>query len=244
MKPCCVSTWHGQGSKHWHDFMATAKRHGIEPQNADPDFWPGDSWATKEWFRKTASQAKFVREHKDEYSHFMFVDSHDIVFATGWDEIMSKYERFGSPIVFASECYPWPVQAQKDLYPRTTHRCRFLNAGFWMATTDAAMALLAEMESVAVKRELCDQGIAVNAFLANRHHIMLDTACSLCFCCNLDSLNYLELLPGRPKTKDTHQYPCMFHGNGNSPLASIVEALNLPGPRWVPNAEEQVRMSE
>lgn len=225
MNPCCVSTWHGVGSKYWQAFMDTSAINGIDPQNADPDFWPGDSWATKEWFRKTKAQFDFTLSHRKEHSHFMYVDSHDVIFACGWEEIMLKYAAMDSPIVFGAECYPWPKVDQKDLYPPTEHRCRFLNAGFWMGSTEAALDLLHDMERVAAKREQCDQGIAVDAFLSGKHPIKLNTACSLLFCCNLDSLDHLDLTGSRPVTKDTKEKPCMFHGNGNSPLSEVIKCL-------------------
>lgn len=243
MKPVCVSTW-GDSRKYFNAFMETAKRNGIEPQNADPNVWPGDSWQNIEWFRKSQAQARFVREHAKEYTHFLFCDSYDVVFAAGWREIMEKYERFNSPIVFASECCPWPIAKQSVFYPETPHRCKYLNAGFWMATTEAAESLLAEIETEASKREQCDQGIAVNAFLSRRHPIKLDTACSLCFCCNLDSLSFLDLSGGRPKTKDTGECPVMFHGNGNSPLSDIIACLERSPKRWMPTPEEEAQMHE
>lgn len=242
MKPVCVSTW-GDHRKYFSSFIETAKRNGIEPVNADPDMWPGTDWKDIEWFRKSQAQARFVREHLTEFTHFLFTDSYDIVFAAGWDEIIDKYERFDSPIVFAAECCPWPKAEQAPLYPQTPNRCKYLNAGMWVATADAAMALLTDIEAVAAKREKCDQGIAVDAFLSKRHPIVLDTACSLCFCCNLDSLVYLNL-SGRPRTTDTMQEPCMFHGNGGSNLLGVIEALNRVPKRYVASPEEIARMAE
>ncbi len=244
MNPVCVSTWHGEGAKHWHAFMATAKRNGIEPQNADDTFWPGTTWQDKEWFRKSQAQYRFVRDHRDDYDLVLFVDSHDVLFATGWDEIMRKFLDYESPIVFGAECYPWPNQQQAADYPASIFRCRYLNAGFWMAESGAAMALLTDIEQVAAKRLQCDQGIAVDAYLSKRHPIKLDSACSLCFCCNMDSLNYLDLSNGRPYAKDTQQEPCMFHGNGNSPLHTVAGALDAYHARYRPSAEEVERMSE
>jgi len=241
MKPVCVSTW-GDSRKYFTSFIETAKRNGIDPVNADPEVWPGTDWKDIEWLRKSQAQAKFVREHLDKFTHFMFVDSYDVVFATGWEEILDKYERIDSPIVFAAECCPWPLAEQAYMYPHTPNRTKFLNAGGWIATADAAMALLTDIETAAAKRDQCDQGIAVDAFLSQKHPIVLDTACSLWFCCNLDSLNYLDL-SGRPRTTDTMQYPCMFHGNGGSSLHGIIDALNKH-PRWTPTEEENARMAE
>lgn len=242
MKPVCVSTW-GDSRKYFDSFLETAHRNGIEPVNADNAIWPGTTWQDIEWFRKSQAQARFVREHINDFTHFMFTDSYDVVFAAGWDEIIEKYERYDSPIVFASECWPWPQELQADLYPKTPHRCKYLNAGMWIGTASAAMALLTDIEAVAAKRIQCDQGIAVDAFLSGRHPINLDTSCSLCFCCNIDSLKYLDL-NGRPKTTDTGEEPCMFHGNGGSDLSGIIGALNRLPRLWKPTPEEMVRMAE
>jgi hypothetical protein len=243
MNPVCVSTWSGIGQKHFASFLATARKHGIEPQNADENYWPGTDWSNKEWFRKSEAQARFVRENIGRYSHFMFTDSYDIVFAAGWAEIMEKYRKIDSPIVFAAECCPWPKAEQAALYPQVPFRCRYLNAGFWMGEGKAVLALLEDIEKVAAKREQCDQGIAVDTFLSQRHPIALDNACSLCFCCNLDSLDHLDLSGDRPKTKDTGEQPCMFHGNGNSPLINVIMALDRV-PRYIATPEEIERMAQ
>lgn len=246
MNVACVSTWSLPGQKYFDAFLATATKHDIEPHNADPNFWPGTSWKDKEWFRKSEAQAKFVRDHIDRYSHFMFCDSYDVVFAAGWREIIEKYERIGSPVVFAAECCPWPKAEQAMLYPETPHRCKYLNAGFWMGKGHSVMGLLEDIEAIAKKRDQCDQGIAVDAFLSKRHPIALDTTCSICFCCNLDSLSYLDLSGSRPKTKDTEEEPCLFHGNGNSPILGVIEALERvkPALRYTPTPEELERMAQ
>ena len=225
MNPCHVSTW-GDQRKYLGAFLESAKKVGLDPQNADPDVWPGTDWQSIEWFRKTRAQYKFVRDHP-EFTHFTFTDSYDVICAAGWPEIMAKYEAMKSPIVFGAECYPWPKVEQAMLYPDTPHRCKYLNAGFWMATREAAELFLADIAAIAEKREQCDQGICVDAFLSKRHPIALDTACSLLFCMNIDSPNFLDLSGARPKTRDTGEEPCFAHGNGNSSLQGVIECLKL-----------------
>jgi lysyl hydroxylase/galactosyltransferase/glucosyltransferase len=219
MKPCLVSTW-GAPQKYLHAFMDTARRNGLEPVNADPDDWPGD-WSVREWFRKSQAQARFVRENADKYTHFLFTDSYDIVFTAGWAEILIKFAAIGSPIVFGAESYCWPDINQAGLYPASPHRCRYLNAGMWMATVEAAIPFTEELAAIAAKREKCDQGIVADMFLSRRHPIALDTECSLLFCMNLDSPQFLDMTGIRPRTIDTDQHPVMFHGNGNASLLGI-----------------------
>lgn len=223
MNPVCVSTWSLPGQKHFQAFLDTAKKHGIDPVNADPEPWPGTSWENKEWWRKSAAQARFVLENNSKFTHFLFCDSYDIMFAAGWDEILKKFEALNSEIVFAAESYPWPDTSQAPIYPATPHRAKYANAGFWMATSDAATHFTRDLAEIAVRKEKCDQGIIVDMFLSGKYPIKLDTACSICFCCNLDSTGFLEFKNGRIHTTDTGEAPCLFHGNGNAPMEKVTK---------------------
>lgn len=220
-----ASTWHGEGQKYWHAFMDTAKRQGIEVHNFDPEKWPGDDWRTIEWWRKSAGQAKFVKEHADDFDYVIFVDSHDVVWAAGLDEIFEKYLRLNSPIVFATECYCWPDQAQAARYPETPHRCKFVNAGFWMASMKAALPFTEELAELAALKDKCDQQIVVDMFLSKKHPIELDRTCSICYCMNMGSDQLLDLTGPRPKAKDTSEEPCIFHANGASPLLEVIQKI-------------------
>jgi hypothetical protein len=221
MKPVLVSTWGPTPKKYLGAFLDTAKRNGLEPQNFDDTDWPGADWTQIPWYRKSEGQARFVQENVDKYDVFLFTDSYDVVFAAGWDEILAKFTAINSPIVFGAECYCWPDQAQMPLYPPTRHRCKYLNAGMWMATREAALTFTAELAEIAARREKCDQGIVTDMFLAKKHPIALNTSCSLCFCCNMDSLEFLDLSGPRPQARDTGELPCLFHGNGASDLRGI-----------------------
>ena len=221
MKPVLCSTWGPTPKKYLGAFLDTAKRQGLDPQNFDATDWPGADWTQIPWYRKSEGQARFVRENADKYSHFVFTDSYDVVFAAGMDEIMAKFVNMNSPIVFAAECYCWPNQAQAALYPPTPHRCKYLNAGMWIATTETAIPFTEELAAIAARREKDDQQIVVDMFLSGKHPIAINTSCSLCFCCNIDSLDFLDLSGERPRTRDTGETPCLFHGNGASDLRGI-----------------------
>jgi hypothetical protein len=217
MNPALVSTW-GTPKKFLDVFLKSAKIHGLHPHNSDPGDWP----SRDDWWRKNLAQARFVSDHASEYTHFMFTDSLDVVFAAGWDEIIPKFEKLNSPIVFASECYCWPDTGQANLYPEVPHRCRFLNAGFWMATSEAALSFTKELSNIAKGGPKCDQGIVVDMFLSKKYPIVLDTACSICFCMNMNSPEYLNMDGPRPITTDTKEQPCMFHGNSGVSIHSII----------------------
>lgn len=223
MKPVAVSTWF-KPCKYFDAFMATAKKHGIELHNADDKDWGGMDWRNIEWWRKVEAQLRFVTDHP-EFTHFMFTDSYDVVFAAGWDEIVPKYESYNSPIVFGTESYCWPKQEQDSLYPPTPYRSKYLNAGFWMGERNAALVFMEEAAKRAAKKEQCDSGIFVDLFLSKQFPIVLDNKCSLLFCMNNGSDAILEKRDGKPTCKDTGEKPCVFHGNGSSPLNIAIAML-------------------
>jgi len=225
MKPVLVSTWGPTPKKHLGAFLHTAKLHGLDPQNFDPTDWEGADWTTIPWYKKSEGQARFVREHANEFTHFLFTDSYDIVFAAGWGEILAKYAAFNSPIVCAAECYPWPKTEQASLYPQTIHRCKYLNAGGWIGETQAALAMLEDVAATAAKREQCDQGILVDLFLSKKHPIELDRKCSIFYCMNMGSDQNLSYNQCRAQACDTSEYPIIFHGNGASPLERIAHHI-------------------
>jgi hypothetical protein len=225
IKPAHVSTW-GKPAKSFDAFIRSATRVGLKPHNADPSIWPGDDWRTIEWFRKTQAQYRFVQDHP-EFTHFLFTDSYDIICAADWFEIMSKFKALDSPIVFGAEAHPWPKQEQAILYPETLSRCKYLNAGLWMGERSVALEFLAHISAIAAKREQCDQGICVDALLSRKFPIKLDNSCSLLFCMNVGSPEFLDCSGARPKTTDTGEEPCFFHGNGNSDLTPVIQCLKL-----------------
>lgn len=232
-KPVCVSTW-CDARKHFSAFQETARRNGIDPQNADPELWPGREWYEIPWWRKSDAQARFVRAHAAEFTHFLFCDSYDIFFAAGWDEILAKYEALNSPIVFGTERYCWPKLEQAGLYPPCPYPTRFLNAGMWLATTEHALKL-AEILAARAKENAdpakvnkqCDSGICVDLFLSKQLPIALDNKCSLLYCCNMDSMDHLTLENGRIKAVETGENPCLFHGNGNANVSQLYPWLKL-----------------
>lgn len=226
MRHVAVSTW-CDTRKFGNQFLETAKRCGIEPQNADPERWPGTDWRDLPWWRKSAAQAKFIREHADEYDLFMCTDSFDILFSAGWDEIEAKYLAMNSPIVFGTERYCWPKLEQAELYPPCPYPTRFLNAGMWIATTEWALKMATYLSEQAAKKDRCDSAICVDLFLSKTMPIALDNKCSLLFCCNMDSMDHLGFENGRIKALETGEFPCLWHGNGNSDLHRLFKWLNL-----------------
>ncbi|XP_053271808.1 multifunctional procollagen lysine hydroxylase and glycosyltransferase LH3 [Pleuronectes platessa] len=59
----------------------------------------------------------------------MFVDSYDVIFAAGPDEVLSKFKRLGHRVVFSAEGFCWPDQRLAQKYPVVHSGKRYLNSG-------------------------------------------------------------------------------------------------------------------
>ena len=196
MNACLFSTWHEE-KKFLKHFLASAQKHGMEPVNADDSKWDG-------FHQKVIAQHRFVKVNASQFTHFIWADAYDVVFMAGLDEMMRRFNDFDLPIVFAAEANCWPKQAQADHYPTVYWKCRFLNAGFWIAESKAALAMLEAALPLAVPGK-CDQGLFVDLFLSGLFPIKLDYAASLCRCLFLNPEQQIDS-------------PCCIHGNGKVDL--------------------------
>uniref|UniRef100_A0A1A7W8Z6 procollagen-lysine 5-dioxygenase n=1 Tax=Iconisemion striatum TaxID=60296 RepID=A0A1A7W8Z6_9TELE len=59
----------------------------------------------------------------------MFVDSYDVIFASGPEELLSKFLRLGHRVVFSAEGFCWPDQRLASKYPEVHSGKRYLNSG-------------------------------------------------------------------------------------------------------------------
>uniref|UniRef100_A0A4W6EAH6 procollagen-lysine 5-dioxygenase n=1 Tax=Lates calcarifer TaxID=8187 RepID=A0A4W6EAH6_LATCA len=59
----------------------------------------------------------------------MFVDSYDVIFASGPEELLAKFSRLGHRVVFSAEGFCWPDQRLAPKYPVVHTGKRYLNSG-------------------------------------------------------------------------------------------------------------------
>ncbi|MED6232446.1 Multifunctional procollagen lysine hydroxylase and glycosyltransferase LH3 [Ataeniobius toweri] len=62
----------------------------------------------------------------------MFVDSYDVIFASGPEELLSKFSDLGHRVVFSAEGFCWPDQRLATKYPEVHSGKRYLNSGGFM----------------------------------------------------------------------------------------------------------------
>lgn len=219
MNPVCVSSWSGD-RKFLRWFLASASKHEIEVINGDDTSWSG-------WHCKSIFQYNFIKKHKKDYTHFLFVDSYDSLFCAGWGEILWKYLKINKPIVFAAEPYCWPNIHQIPAYPSTNHRCRYLNAGMWIGEAEAAMELMEWIIPKARNAEKCDQGLSVDAFLTGKFPMTLDYKGELCHCLCLDGKQFLKYDEGRMVNIHSGVRPVLLHGNAGVAMQEYFEPLGV-----------------
>uniref|UniRef100_A0A7N6FGD2 Procollagen-lysine,2-oxoglutarate 5-dioxygenase 1 n=1 Tax=Anabas testudineus TaxID=64144 RepID=A0A7N6FGD2_ANATE len=66
---------------------------------------------------------------KDEDRIILFIDSYDVVFASGPKELLKKFQQAGHKVVFSSESLIWPDRHLQDKHPHVKEGNRFLGSG-------------------------------------------------------------------------------------------------------------------
>ncbi|TRY64766.1 hypothetical protein DNTS_027664 [Danionella cerebrum] len=73
---------------------------------------------------------KELQKHKDKLNTvIMFVDSYDVILASGPEELLKKFSRFSHRVIFSAEGFCWPDQRLASKYPAVHHGKRYLNSG-------------------------------------------------------------------------------------------------------------------
>uniref|UniRef100_A0A3Q0RD25 Procollagen-lysine,2-oxoglutarate 5-dioxygenase 1 n=1 Tax=Amphilophus citrinellus TaxID=61819 RepID=A0A3Q0RD25_AMPCI len=70
-----------------------------------------------------------LKEMKDEDQIILFIDSYDVVFASGPKELLKKFQQAKHRVVFSSETLIWPDRHLEDKHPHVREGNRFLGSG-------------------------------------------------------------------------------------------------------------------
>ncbi|XP_040918262.1 procollagen-lysine,2-oxoglutarate 5-dioxygenase 1 isoform X1 [Toxotes jaculatrix] len=70
-----------------------------------------------------------LEEMKDEDKIILFIDSYDVVFASGPKELLKKFQQARHKVVFSSESLIWPDRHLEDKHPHVREGNRFLGSG-------------------------------------------------------------------------------------------------------------------
>uniref|UniRef100_A0A8C1NH60 procollagen-lysine 5-dioxygenase n=1 Tax=Cyprinus carpio TaxID=7962 RepID=A0A8C1NH60_CYPCA len=113
-------------------FMRTIRQfnYTVQVLGLGEEWKGGDVARTVGGGQKVRWLKKEVEKHKDKQNTvIMFVDSYDVILASGPEELLKKFSRFSHRVVFSAEGFCWPDQRLSSKYPAVHHGKRYLNSG-------------------------------------------------------------------------------------------------------------------
>ncbi|KAM7376795.1 hypothetical protein PAMA_013531 [Pampus argenteus] len=113
-------------------FMRTAREfnYTVKVLGLGEDWKGGDVARTVGGGQKVRWLKKELLKHSDKKDMvIMFVDSYDVIFASGPEELLLKFSRLGHRVIFSAEGFCWPDQRLASKYPEVHSGKRYLNSG-------------------------------------------------------------------------------------------------------------------
>ncbi|KAM3857390.1 multifunctional procollagen lysine hydroxylase and glycosyltransferase LH3 [Diretmus argenteus] len=113
-------------------FMRTAREfnYTVKVLGLGEEWKGGDVARTVGGGQKVRWLKRELIKHSDEHELIvLFVDSYDVIFASGPEELLFKFSGFGHRVVFSAEGFCWPDQRLAPKYPTVHTGKRYLNSG-------------------------------------------------------------------------------------------------------------------
>ncbi len=219
LRPCLL-TVASQPVRGFSKFVESARRHGMEPVVLGSGQPYGGNTA------KVRQVKDFLKAEGACYSHIIFCDAYDVVFAGGFGDILSRFATFASPIIFSAEWYCWPDVSLEKVYPPSPTRYRFLNSGVWVGETVAVWEMFHRLDTRLLQDRMCDQGLFTQLFLSGAAPIQLDYNCLIAQSLN-GAVQDMQWDGKVIRNKTTGEAPLIFHGNGGADMSQVLKWLKL-----------------
>ncbi|KAI5096160.1 procollagen-lysine,2-oxoglutarate 5-dioxygenase 3 precursor, partial [Silurus meridionalis] len=113
-------------------FMRTAKEfnYTVKVLGLGEEWRGGDVAKTVGGGQKVRWLKKEMQKYKDKQDMvILFVDSYDVILASGPSELLMKFSRINHRVVFSAEGFCWPDQRLAPKYPEVHSGKRYLNSG-------------------------------------------------------------------------------------------------------------------
>uniref|UniRef100_A0A3Q2PW87 procollagen-lysine 5-dioxygenase n=1 Tax=Fundulus heteroclitus TaxID=8078 RepID=A0A3Q2PW87_FUNHE len=94
------------------------------------------------WLKK-----ELLKHQEDQELLVMFVDSYDVIFSSGPEELLSKFWALGHRVVFSAEGFCWPDQRLASRYPQVHSGKRYLNSGGFIGFAPDISAIVQQWKS-------------------------------------------------------------------------------------------------
>ncbi|KAM4718872.1 procollagen-lysine,2-oxoglutarate 5-dioxygenase 2 isoform 2-T2 [Anableps anableps] len=164
----------------------------------------------------------------------LFVDSYDLIFAGGPEEILRKFQQANHKVLFAAEGLIWPDKRLADKYPLVRSGKRYLNSGGIIGYAPYITRIVSQWElHDNDDDQLFYTKIYLDPLKRESLNMTLDHKCQI-----FQNLNgavdevLLKFGSDRVRVRNTayNSLPVVVHGNGNTKMY-----LNYLG-NYVPNA--------
>ncbi|XP_038577514.1 procollagen-lysine,2-oxoglutarate 5-dioxygenase 1-like isoform X1 [Micropterus salmoides] len=174
-----------------------------------------------------------LEEFKDEDQIILFIDSYDVVFASGPKELLKKFQQARHKVVFSSESLIWPDRHLEDKHPHVREGNRFLGSGGLMGYLPNIKAMVADWTGEdGDSDQLFFTKIYIDPVKRKSINITLDSKCRLFQNLHgaLDEV-VLKFEDGRVRARNVlyDTLPVVIHGNGPTKLQ-----INYLG-NYIPN---------
>ena len=218
----CLMTAVYKERGHYREFIESCERLQASPAVLRGCTHP---WGLGQKIRLAAAFLKLPKSQP--YDCFVFCDAFDVILQKPLEEIGRHYlENHSDRIIFAAERYCYPDDWKRAIYPSAPNEYRFLNSGFWIATSELARAMFELIDPERIPVSINDQQVFTDLFLAKVLPIQLDYQIEYCQCLNgaLDDVTY-DTEAGLVHNKTTGSTPGFIHGNGNASLKPTIECV-------------------
>jgi len=178
----------------------------------------------------------------------LFTDGTDAVFLASENEILEKFYKFNTDLLFSTDLKCWPDKSLASFYNQNTNSpFMYLNSGGFIGKVGLIKELLEENDNEDDNYSYSNQYVWSKSYIENKHRIKLDTNCDI-FCAfyndigneyissDIDKVYELKnqwfednfsIENHRIYNKITKTYPCQAHFNGYSKLLLDERVFNM-----------------
>uniref|UniRef100_A0AAQ4QB01 Procollagen-lysine,2-oxoglutarate 5-dioxygenase 1 n=1 Tax=Gasterosteus aculeatus aculeatus TaxID=481459 RepID=A0AAQ4QB01_GASAC len=215
-------------------FFRSAKHFNYTVKVGTREKWKsGDHTSSPGGGQKVRLLKAAVEDMKDEKQILLFVESYDVVFASGPSELLKKFQQARHKVVFSSESLIWPDRHLEDKHPHVAEGNRFLGSGGFIGHLPNIKEMLADWTGEDTDSDqLFFTNIYIDPVKRKSINITLDSRCRLFQNLHgaLDDV-VLKFEDGRVRARNVlyDTLPVVIHGNGPTKLQ-----INYLG-NYIPN---------
>ncbi|KAK0156443.1 Procollagen-lysine,2-oxoglutarate 5-dioxygenase 1 [Merluccius polli] len=142
--------------------------------------WRGGDYMAPGGGQRIRLLKEALEEMKEQEKIILFVDSYDVVFASGPKELLKKFQQTKHSVVFSSETLIWPNRHLEDKHPHVREGNRFLGSGGFIGYLPKVKEMVADWTG---EDDDSDQlfftNIYINPEKRKSINITLDSKCRL-----------------------------------------------------------------